>query len=236
MRTVAQAKKPSRFGASLTTLSEFIGYGHHHAKLAQCRWVSVKCSSCSKRTWHEKKPTSSTRCGATGTPAVMCHRCQQNADLARTARAATRPPHLVFRHAHTSQTPAVASRELLDELGISQDEFHALTRLQERDISPNDYDLLLRLHVKPNTKKLEAAKVSSVSETFVAPGDWSCEEICAVCLCALAPGEELSRLTCEGRHVFHSHCIKEWLVNANSCCPIDKHDFGPELSVQCLTA
>ena len=41
---------------------------------------------------------------------------------------------------------------LLAELGVGAETWRMLRALEVRDIEPNDYDVLLRLHSKPNTK------------------------------------------------------------------------------------
>ena len=121
------------------------------------------------------------------------------------------------------------------DLGISISTFRKLKSLQQRELEPEDYDLLIRLHSKPTTRVLDDAMREKVCVTFRAPTGYvppNAGGACAVCLCALAVGEELTQLTCEGQHVFHSHCIREWLSSASRCCPVDNQD----LSMQCLTA
>lgn len=133
-----------------------------------------------------------------------------------------------------SETPP--STEVLDDLGISASTFRKLRGLQAREIEPEDYDLLLRLHAKPTTRVLKDDLREKVCLSFRAGGDgkeWvQPADPCTICLCVMAAGEDLTQLTCQGQHVFHSHCIREWLQTASCRCPVDKQD----LSMICLSA
>ena len=44
------------------------------------------------------------------------------------------------------------SEAVLDDLGVSMDTFRRIRNLQAREITANDYDLLMRLHSKPSIK------------------------------------------------------------------------------------
>ena len=99
-----------------------------------------------------------------------------------------------------------------------------------REIGPEDYELLMLLNEKPSTKVLEEHELCQVCETFTADESYDdAGASCAVCLNQMGAGEELCRLACQGRHIFHSHCISEWLRTASRCCPVDQQD----LSAQC---
>lgn len=120
--------------------------------------------------------------------------------------------------------PAPVPREdVLHSLGIDVQTFRKLRQLQAREITPDDYDLLMSLHAKSNSKVLTEQQLSDVGENFVAG---QAADTCSVCLGAMAAGEKLCRLACRGRHVFHSHCIDEWLTTASRCCPIDQQDLA----------
>ena len=108
--------------------------------------------------------------------------------------------------------------------------FRELRLLQTREIGPDDYDLLMRLGRKSTTKVLGEQQLAAISTVFRASAPAG--ETCAVCLCAMAEGEELCQLACQGGHTFHRHCISEWLRTASRCCPVDQQD----LSACCLSA
>lgn len=44
---------------------------------------------------------------------------------------------------------------------------------------------------------------------------------CTICTDRIDIGNEIMILRCAGRHFYHSHCIKEWLV-VKFCCPLCK--------------
>ena len=78
---------------------------------------------------------------------------------------------------------------------------------------------------------LDEQQLARATETFKADASFATEDTCAVCLCAMSPGEDLCRVACHSRHVFHSHCIGEWLRTASRCCPVDQE----ELTNACLS-
>ena len=50
---------------------------------------------------------------------------------------------------------------------------------------------------------------------------------CAICLNSFCKGEKVSPLHCDIKHVFHTACIKKWLVR-NPVCPLCKATIEPE--------
>jgi len=120
---------------------------------------------------------------------------------------------------------------VLADLGVGNETFRQLQDLEDREIDPNDYDVLMRLARKPSTKTLDLTSLASVCKTFIAEAEQDLDS-CTICLCALSAGEELIRVGCDARHVFHSQCIAEWLTKSSTCCPIDQQD----LSAACLSA
>ena len=71
--------------------------------------------------------------------------------------------------------------------------FRKLRGLQAREIEPEDYDLLLRLHAKPTTRVLKDDLREKVCLSFRAGGDgkeWvQPADPCTICLCVMAAGE-----------------------------------------------
>ena len=64
-------------------------------------------------------------------------------------------------------------------------------------------------------------------ETFAAPAQLPCVgDECAICLGTMGVKDTLSRLSCQGRHVFHHDCISDWLSNSSTQCPIDQQDLS----------
>ena len=97
---------------------------------------------------------------------------------------------------------------------------HLLTivDLQHRDITPEDYELLLHLDedVAPKTVSkdvldgLETASSDSLGLTG---------ESCSICMEQFKAEELLKKLLCG--HSFHSPCVDRWLTFSSCACPLD---------------
>ncbi|XP_013413368.1 uncharacterized protein LOC106175774 [Lingula anatina] len=92
-----------------------------------------------------------------------------------------------------------------------------LLSLQERELTPEDYELLLQLdeRVAPktiSTSKLNRLKTDTATEAHLGL-------VCAVCLEHYTSGQRRKFLPCS--HVFHEACIDMWLSNSSQCCPLD---------------
>ena len=92
-----------------------------------------------------------------------------------------------------------------------------LINLQHRELTPEDYELLLQLDesVAPKTiakSTLEEFKTDTVTDTT--SGD-----ICAVCMEIYEVGQNRKFLPCN--HVFHAKCIDMWLEYSSMNCPVD---------------
>ena len=102
-------------------------------------------------------------------------------------------------------------------------------RVQHRDITPEDYDTLLRLtdSVKPKTlppSALEQRAPSFAWRPPLLPGMSDAPQTCSICLESLAHGDRCRRLPC--RHVFHRECIDTWLGSHADRCPDDGQVIG----------
>ena len=89
--------------------------------------------------------------------------------------------------------------------------------LMLRDLTPEDYDTLLKLdeRVAKKTAGNLAAEISAQSAEGLEPG-----ASCGICLVAFSgAGDVVKRLSCG--HVFHAECIDRWLKNYADRCPID---------------
>ena len=90
--------------------------------------------------------------------------------------------------------------------------------MQHRDITPEDYELLLQLDddVAPKTvsqellNKLETATPSKLRLTG---------ELCSICMEQFKVEDLLKKLTCG--HCFHSPCVDRWLTYSSCACPLD---------------
>ena len=50
---------------------------------------------------------------------------------------------------------------------------------------------------------------------------------CSICLADFEQGERVSPLPCDGRHYFHTECIKEWATQ-RMFCPLCNKPFTPQ--------
>lgn len=93
-----------------------------------------------------------------------------------------------------------------------------LMNLQHRDLTPEDYDMLLRLdeaRVKPKT--MSEDKLSAFKTETVESNDEL--EVCPICMDLYEKGQIKKFLPCQ--HAFHIDCIDSWLKNSSMNCPID---------------
>ncbi len=93
-----------------------------------------------------------------------------------------------------------------------------LAALMTRDLSANDYELLLALD---NTVAAKTIKKVDDVLSAVAPGSVAADDCCMICLDEMAacPLAELASLPC--KHTFHRKCIADHLGKFSRRCPID---------------
>ena len=104
-----------------------------------------------------------------------------------------------------------AARSSSTPCGLTKAQIRAL---QSRELTPEDYDLLMRLDESVEKRNvLSQSEASALVETTL-EGDAEC----SVCLCDLTSGECCIMLHC-GHH-FHPDCIKGWLVRGKNVCPM----------------
>jgi len=103
--------------------------------------------------------------------------------------------------------PRDVGREVL-ECGLTQDQVWAL---MHRDLTTDDYDLLLLLDESVPKKTATAEQAEQLVDVVPEP-----DASCAVCLGAF-DGEAKALPCC--RAVFHSECIRKWLLECKNACP-----------------
>lgn len=89
--------------------------------------------------------------------------------------------------------------------------------LMTRDITPEDYDLLLCLD-----EGLNKARTLSTTAAAALPrpsnDSWIGAD-CRICLCSMEVGEDVRALpSCS--HVYHAACAERWLATGKASCPI----------------
>jgi len=130
----------------------------------------------------------------------------------------------VARAARANNESAAAS------IGVDLGTYNMLMDLQHRDITPEDYETLRRLDasVKPRTLSSVALEKSAPcwqiplmegEHAARAPIGFRNDDVCAICLECFDQGDSVRRLPC--KHLFHTHCIDEWLFHCSHCCPED---------------
>lgn len=91
-----------------------------------------------------------------------------------------------------------------------------------REITPDDYETLLRLDETVSRPIASAASIESLPTACAR--DLLGEE-CAVCLAAFESQDLVATLPC--RHHFHRSCIAKWLSECRRSCPLCGNDALP---------
>ena len=116
--------------------------------------------------------------------------------------------------------PAALKYELKSS-NVPQDagsHFDKMIDLQHRDLTPEDYELLLLLDesVAPKTvsENLLQSLVVMTAEVAETIG-----ELCSICMELYHASHSVKKLPCS--HIFHELCIDMWLKNSSLNCPLD---------------
>lgn len=51
---------------------------------------------------------------------------------------------------------------------------------------------------------------------------------CPICMCDYVDGQSLTRLPCSSNHVFHDRCLRTWLLEKSTNCPMCRCDCRPK--------
>jgi NACalpha-BTF3-like transcription factor len=97
-----------------------------------------------------------------------------------------------------------------------------MLELQYREITPEDYTLLMQLHERDNQRKmLETTEGLSGEQKMSENPDIQGEDACC-CICMDTYEEEdiVRKLKCG--HTFHKECIDQWLMRGSNSCPVDR--------------
>nr|KAG5699862.1 hypothetical protein BaRGS_034636 [Batillaria attramentaria] len=98
-----------------------------------------------------------------------------------------------------------------------------LINLQHREMTPEDYEMLLRLDEGIAPKTVEADVLQNFKTDVVGPASEG--EECAVCMEQYEVGQNRKFLPCG--HAFHVQCIDMWLNNSSQNCPLDGLPVDP---------
>ena len=117
-------------------------------------------------------------------------------------------------------SPEVLKYELRkDNMPTGQDHLSHIMDLQHRDITPEDYELLLLLDDSIAPKTVSSAALESIRplsvDTMGVLG-----ELCTICMEQFG-GSEMTKKLPACKHVFHATCIDHWLSFSSQNCPLD---------------
>ena len=91
-------------------------------------------------------------------------------------------------------------------------------KLVTRELTPNDYELLLRLDESvPKRNVMSADDVSAALTQQPLPAELVPNE-CSICVDELEEGEAVNILCCG--HIYHPACIHSWLTTGKNTCPM----------------
>jgi len=173
--------------------------------VARCVETTTKATEYLTRS-HDAEPTIAYHASTYRTAAVTREQQELNAALAQSRRDA--------EAARAAQ--AQVDRAYAAEIGLTPQQ---LAAMMARELTPEDYELLLQLDssVKPKTLD-EQDLCAKVNVPRDAPAN---DDVCMVCLDELADVElsSLGALPCG--HVFHDDCIRKWLGESATTCPVD---------------
>jgi len=93
-----------------------------------------------------------------------------------------------------------------------------LLDLQNRELTPEDYELLLMLDESVKPKTISASIVDSFPTRKANSNDIS-KDPCGVCLVEFCEGDDIKSLPCG--HIYHAECISKWLTERSTKCPLD---------------
>ena len=118
----------------------------------------------------------------------------------------------------SSDHPAALLYELKGD-DVSDNFSRLLVDLQHRDLTPEDYDLLLRLDEKVTPKTVSESALSSFDTLTLESTSVLIGELCSICMEVYSPSQSVKTLPCQ--HTFHCNCIDMWLSSASLNCPLD---------------
>lgn len=103
---------------------------------------------------------------------------------------------------------------------LQSDVLDFLLDLQDREITPEDYEYLLRLDESVPKKTIAEDRIASL-ETEIAT-ELHVSETCGVCMENYSVGDTRKILPC--KHVFHTCCVDTWLRHNSTRCPLDNKE------------
>ena len=125
------------------------------------------------------------------------------------------------QHHHCQQQdhPSVKQYELhKGDIPSSMDFMWHIADLQHRDITPEDYELLLTLDENLTPKTIGKEKLNAI-QTVTVKALGITGEVCSICMEQYQDDDLAKKLPCN--HHFHASCIDHWLSTSSQNCPLD---------------
>lgn len=94
-----------------------------------------------------------------------------------------------------------------------------LNDIQNRELTPEDYELLLALDASVPKKTLTLSTINNLAPITHPSSQELPSSNCVICFCEFEQGCAVRTLPCG--HPFHSDCIVNWLTNSSVNCPVD---------------
>ena len=101
---------------------------------------------------------------------------------------------------------------------IPADVANILLVLQHRDVTPEDYELLLRLDERVAPKTVSMSVVDRLNCDVITEVNMPREQ-CTICMENYELNQKMTTLKCS--HAFHKDCIEKWLLQSSVNCPLD---------------
>jgi len=105
------------------------------------------------------------------------------------------------------------SQQQTHESGLS---FAQISDMANRELTPEDYELLLLLDSQIAKPTVSEEKLDSLTESKY-DGTQDLSE-CTICMCPYDNGDDLKHLPC--KHFFHNECVSTWLSKHSKTCPL----------------
>lgn len=62
--------------------------------------------------------------------------------------------------------------------------------------------------------------IQSLTRMKFSAGDFTDENICSICYVEYKADDDVTPLTCDTKHYYHTKCIEQWIQRGNNSCPL----------------
>ena len=94
-------------------------------------------------------------------------------------------------------------------------------------LTADQFDTLEEVEYATNSDAVRAAPLGKGGRPRVFEPD-----SCPICMCDYTDGMSLTRLPCSANHVFHEDCLRTWLLNKSTNCPMCRCDCRPKAALE----